>query len=130
MPLPTVSVIDLEKFAFQGLDGFKPEYVESLAKSAVLTLQARWGSVIQKRLDSGVLDPHLYQQVIANAVLRIVNNPQGYTMEQAGAYQYQMRATVASGYLFFTEDELDTLLGINRKSRLPGTIGVGLYGQS
>ena len=129
MPLPTVLVADIAKFSPEGIEGFNPDYLQAVTTSAVDWLQAQWGSLIQKRLDSGVLTLHLYQQVIANAVFRIANNPRGLTMEQAGSYQYQVRAAVASGYLMFTTDELNTLLGLSRSMRLPGTVGIGLYGQ-
>ena len=58
-----------------------------------------------------------YRQIVvmveANAVLRVLRNPEGYRQESEGNYSYSLNAAVASGHLFVLGSEWD-LLGANR----------------
>lgn len=87
------------------------DFVETQTKKAVGRLAARYGTRILNRLNSGVLSTELYEGTIAEAVLRILRNPDGFRMEQQGNYQYQLSSAVASGYLWFTQDNIDDLAG-------------------
>ncbi|ASU81409.1 hypothetical protein CDO52_00200 [Nocardiopsis gilva YIM 90087] len=55
----------------------------------------------------------LVVQVEANAVLRVLRNPEGYRQETEGNYSYSLSAAVASGHLFVMDSEWD-LLGASR----------------
>ncbi|AHJ86385.1 hypothetical protein 40AC_21 [Mycobacterium phage 40AC] len=48
----------------------------------------------------------------ADAVLRLVRNPEGYMSETDGAYTYQLSADLQQGKLVITDDEWE-ILGVN-----------------
>lgn len=105
----------------------RPSYVEKKISQSVNRLQSRFGSRIQARLSSGVLSEELYKDTVAEAVLRIVRNPDGFRMEQQGNYQYQLNSAVASGYLWFTADNMIDLIG--EEFSPIGTATVGVHGR-
>lgn len=53
----------------------------------------------------------LVVQVEANAVLRVLRNPEGYRQEAEGNYSYSLSAAVASGRLWILDDEWAMLGG-------------------
>ncbi|QDF18416.1 head-to-tail adaptor [Mycobacterium Phage Rachaly] len=53
----------------------------------------------------------------ADAVLRLVRNPEGYLSETDGAYTYQLSSDLSQGKLVILDDEWTTL-GVNRLSRM------------
>lgn len=53
----------------------------------------------------------------ADAVLRLVRNPEGYLSETDGTYTYQLQADLTSGRLQILDDEW-TILGVYRLSRM------------
>lgn len=104
------------------LGRFTKTFVETQIADAVDYADARWGSFIEGRLAAKVLTPGLYQRVIADAVLRVLRNPQGLASEGDGGYSYTTRATVASGNLWFTQDDVELLSGTVTQVVMPGTI--------
>ncbi|MFL1441823.1 Gp19/Gp15/Gp42 family protein [Nocardiopsis protaetiae] len=55
----------------------------------------------------------LVVQVEANAVLRVIRNPDGFRQETDGNYSYTVSAAVASGHLFVMDSEW-ALLGVTK----------------
>ena len=109
------------------LERFDQTYIETKITATVDRANAKWGSRIQARLDAGILTPALYKSTIADAVLRVLRNPEGYTQEAEGNYSYGKRATVASGYLMFTAENIEDLTGEAPRQRGPiGTATIGL----
>lgn len=53
----------------------------------------------------------------ADAVLRLVRNPEGYISETDGAYTYQLQSDLSSGKLEILDEEWQ-ILGVNRLSRM------------
>jgi hypothetical protein len=106
-------------------DRYDQSKVETQIQDAVDYASGRWGDRIRARLASGRLTENLYKRVIADAVLRVTRNPEGFSNESDGSYAYGLRAQVASGNLWFTDDDIETLAGVQGKT-FPGTIGVGL----
>lgn len=53
----------------------------------------------------------------ADAVLRLVRNPEGYLSETDGAYTYQLSSDLSQGKLTILDEEWTTL-GVNRLSRM------------
>jgi alkylation response protein AidB-like acyl-CoA dehydrogenase len=53
----------------------------------------------------------------ADAVLRLVRNPEGYISETDGAYMYQLQQDLSVGRLEILDDEWQ-ILGVNRLSRM------------
>ncbi|GGM64772.1 hypothetical protein GCM10012275_39190 [Longimycelium tulufanense] len=63
------------------------------------------------KVTEGVLDSELVAQVEADAVLRLVRNPEGVQSESDGSYSYTLAERVASGLLEILPDEW-ALLGV------------------
>lgn len=106
----------------------RKSYVESKIRHTVSRLKTRFGRQIAARLASGQLEEDLYMDTVAEAVLRVVRNPEGYTTEQQGNYSYGLRAAVASGYLMFTAENMLDLLG--EPSPVIGTYSIGDHRRS
>lgn len=53
----------------------------------------------------------------ADAVLRLVRNPEGYMSETDGSYTYQLQSDLSSGKLVILDEEWQ-ILGVNRLSRM------------
>ena len=98
-------------------------YLKAKADYAVDRLTAQFGTRIRARLDSGVLPERLFKATVAEAVLRIARNPDGYRMEQQGNYQYQLNTAVSAGYLWFTKDNMLDLVGASFPPIGTATIG-------
>lgn len=106
----------------------RQKYVESKIRHTLGKLRTRFGAHIAARLASGVLEVDLFKDTVAEAVLRVVRNPEGYTTEQQGNYSYGVRAAVASGYLMFTSDNMLDLLGAPQP--VIGTFAIGDHRRS
>lgn len=65
------------------------------------------------RITAGDVQLEDVVQVEADAVLRLVRNPEGYVSEQDGAYGYEIRRDLASGKLTILDEEWK-LLGWTR----------------
>lgn len=111
---------------FEGdLGAFDPKLVTTMIQDAVDYADRRWGLVIEQQLANGNLTANLYKRTIAIAVLRVLRNPQGYASEGDAGYSYSLRAQVASGSLWFTDDEIETLTGPQSKT-VPRMMRLGL----
>jgi hypothetical protein len=60
---------------------------------------------IPARVDAGTLALDNVRDAVANAVLRVARNPEGFEREQEGEYGYGQHRDVAAGKLFFTGDD-------------------------
>lgn len=125
--LPTMTVAELEERSEKPLDNFTEPYLANLIRQTIDRINTRWGSRVSARIASGALTVELFKDVVARSVLRVVRNPHGYTSEQEGNYAYQLRYTVASGVLTFTDDDLVDLLGVTGNQVL-GTHRIDLHG--
>lgn len=127
MAIPDVTFDDVDKRYLEDDLASRQDQVkvETQIQDAADFARSRWRAQIESRLASGLLTENLYKRVIADAVLRVVRNPEGYQNESDGGYSYGLRAQVASGNLWFTEDDVATLAGVLTQS-LPGTIGIAL----
>jgi len=123
--IPSVSVDDVKNRYEGDLTVFEAAYVTTQIADAVDHALSRWRVEITSRLASGDLTPNLYKRVIANAVLRVIRNPQGFSNENDGGYGYGLRATVASGDMWFTDDDIESLAGPQNKT-VPRTIRLGV----
>ncbi|WP_213816230.1 phage Gp19/Gp15/Gp42 family protein [Glaciihabitans sp. dw_435] len=104
---------------------FRPDYLDSQIEDAVDYADSRWRAQIEMRLSTGVLTPNLYRRVIADAVLRVIRNPDGFASENEGNYGYATRGEVASGNLWFTPNDIATLCGVEQ-TMMPGSVSIGL----
>jgi len=102
-------------------------YIEKMIRKSIGRLSSRFGTRIARRLQSGALDEDTFKDTVAEAVLRIARNPDGFRQEQQGNYMYQLNSAVAAGYLWFTKDNMLDLLG---ESSAPiGTATIGIHGR-
>ncbi|WP_243063190.1 Gp19/Gp15/Gp42 family protein [Humibacter sp. RRB41] len=123
--IPEVSAGDVAARYEGDLDAFSCTYVSTQVQDAVDYALSRWRAEITSRLASGDLTINLYKRVIADAVLRVIRNPQGFSNENDGGYGYGLRAQVASGNLWFTDDDVETLAGPQTKT-VPRTMRLGV----
>ena len=104
--------------------GITPDEVKDRYEGTIDESQERWFSKtvdravrkliqvapgIEDRIASGVLDPEFVRDKVADAVLRVVRNPEGFDREAEGDYSYQMNKLVASGNLWYPESDLAEL---------------------
>lgn len=68
---------------------------------------------LDDKVDAGTIDVDDLIQVEAEAVLRLVRNPDGYLSESDGNYTYMLRSDLASGRLEVLPEEWD-ILGVTR----------------
>lgn len=126
MALPEVTVQDIaNRYEGDLMNEFRESYLQAQLGDAVSYVTTRWRARIEERLAAGLLDENLYRRAIADAVLRVTRNPNGLASEGEGGYNWSSRATVASGNLWFTDADIDTLIG-PEVTGFPGTIGIGL----
>jgi hypothetical protein len=110
------------------LTRYSVEYLSVKIDDAVALVQGECPSV-PTRLASGALLPNNYKRIIADVILRVVRNPEGYSTEAEGGASYGHSAVVASGNLWLTQMDIDVLNGVPRAGRSsPQTVGVGTDG--
>ena len=79
--------------------------VERMIKRRITDLAAQ--------ISAGDIDVEDVKQVEADAVLRLVRNPDGYLSESDGNYTYMLKSELASGKLEITSEEWE-ILGVRR----------------
>lgn len=94
------------------LDVDEAAIVETRLDDVEALIQARIPDLDDK-ITSGTLNQRLVVMVEAEAVLRLIRNPEGMTQETDGNYSYSIDAKVASGRLSILPEEW-TLLGFRR----------------
>jgi hypothetical protein len=65
----------------------------------------------------------LIQDVLENAVARVLRNPEGLKSESEGDYSYTLNAMDASGNVWFPESEVDAIYSVGTSY---GSIRLGL----
>jgi len=85
------------------------EQVERIIKRRITDLDVRVAASDTFRAD--LID------IEADAVLRLVRNPEGYLSETDGVYSYQIQADLSSGKLEILDDEWEAL-GVYSISRM------------
>jgi len=71
-------------------------------------------SDLDDRINAGTILEEDVIQVEAEAVLRLVRNPEGYMSESDGNYTYMLRNDIATGRLEILADEWE-ILGVTRR---------------
>lgn len=79
-------------------------------------IKRRIPNLDQKVTDSTTFRADLID-IEADAVLRLVRNPEGYVSETDGTYTYQLSADLSTGRLEILDDEW-VILGVRRLSRM------------
>ncbi|ADB93714.1 head-to-tail adaptor [Mycobacterium phage RedRock] len=90
------------------LIGRRLEQVERMIKRRIPTLELQAATDATFKAD--LID------IEADAVLRLVRNPEGYLSETDGAYTYQLQSDLSQGRLVILDEEWETL-GVNSLKR-------------
>lgn len=85
-------------------------YLLALIGEAVQVLASKVGDLDQ-------FPPATVKMLIIRAVMRVLRNPEGFTSESEGTYNYNLSQRVASGSIWFPDDEIGMLV--------PVGVGVG-----
>lgn len=125
--IPGMDADELQKWSEAPLVGFAPDYLQRQLNRVRDRIKSLYGTKVLQRLNSGDLTEATLFGVMSDAILRILRNPEGFTREMEGDYQYEKRSVVAAGYLYFTDDNLLDLLGAGGTT-VPGTWQVGVQG--
>lgn len=103
------TVDDVQAVYEQEIPAGARKRVDLLLRKAQARLLARVPS-IRARLDAGSLEPVLVRGALEDIVLRVLRNPNGYSMEQAGEFAYRIDRAVASGRIQITDEDVAPLL--------------------
>jgi hypothetical protein len=103
---------------------FEETYLETLVED-IIALILETCPRVTTRLASGALTESNYKRVVADAVKRVVRNPDGTASEGEGGYSYSTSAVVASGTYWLTQQDIRVLNGVTT-GQVYGTVGMGL----
>ncbi len=105
---------------------FSETYLQTLIADVVALIVDECPRVPQ-RLAAGTLTANNYKRVVADAVKRILRNPDGMASESEGGYSYSTSAVVASGTYWLTDRDRRTLNGIVTGA-VYGSVSLGVDG--
>lgn len=127
--LPEVGHAEIPKFWPGDTEGLTAEYLDGKLGEVVDSINVRWGSVVADRLRSGKLPERLFKAVVVRVASRVFSNTDGYKSETEGGYSYEVNAAVASGTIWFTDDDIADLTGKKPKGQNEGTVGTITVGR-
>ncbi|MDY0829131.1 Gp19/Gp15/Gp42 family protein [Microbacterium sp. BG28] len=128
MTLPDVGADVLPKHYEGDLSSFSPDFVQGRLDEVVDKIESRYGPIVEARLASNKLKARLYEAIVCRLATRVYRNPEGYRSETEGSYQYNLSAAVASGTLWFTDEDITDLTGVSPKGTpTVGTVTVGQH---
>lgn len=80
--------------------------------------------IVATRLESGALKTQLYNSVVADMVLRVLRNPEGYTYRTAGDESASASGIAAAGQIVIDENSSRRLTGVI-DGAMPSTSMIG-----
>lgn len=126
--LPEVTHADVPKFYAGDIDDLTTDFVDGKLGEVVDQITDRWGTLVKKRLASGRLTDRLYRATVVRIAGRVFANTDGFKKETGGQYGYEVNAAVASGTIWFTDDDIRDLTGTHPKqSNVIGTAKIGRH---
>lgn len=102
------SLSDVEVRFFRPLSEEEKPLVEARLLDAETKIRSRIPDLDERILANPSL-AHTVVRVCADAVIRLVRNPEGYVQETDGNYTYMLAQSHADGRLSITNDEWDEL---------------------
>ena len=126
--LPDVEVDEIPKYYSESIEDFSQDFLEGKLGEVVDQINVRWGSLVERRLTEGRLPLRLYNAVVVRVASRVFANAEGLREESEGGYGYKLNPAVASGTLWFTDQDEQDLTGSNPK-RPSGPIGTATIGR-
>lgn len=106
------------------LEDFTAEFVQGKLDETVDKIANKWGTLVAARLASGALSTRLYEAVVIRIAARVFENARGFRKENEGQYGYELSPAVASGTLWFTDEDVEDLTGVPAKPK-PGSGPIG-----
>lgn len=102
-------------------------YLEIKIEDAIALIDGDHPTV-QSRITSGALSINNYKRIVTAIVFRVIRNPEGYTSENEGGAGYERNQNVASGDMWITDKEIETLTGVAPKGgrTMPATASIGI----
>lgn len=127
--LPEVTHEDIPNFWHGDTSEFTTDYLDGKLGEVVDKIASRWGALVARRLAEGKLTDRLYRGTVVRIASRVFGNPEGFKSEAEGGYNYELNAAVASGTIWFTDDDITDLTGENPKDKgnRMGTITVSRH---
>lgn len=126
--LPDVKSDSIPKYWAGDMADFELTYLEGKLGEVVDIVADRYGTLVKKRLDDGRLTVRMYEAIIVRVAARVWSNVDGFKKENAGQYGYEVNAAVASGTIWFTDDDKRDLTGIDPKvSAVLGTAKIARH---
>lgn len=110
MAVPYATVDDVQERLGRELTDEERALATVLLKDAENRIRVRVPN-LDARVAASTTYADLVVRVEADAVNRVLRNPDGYSQESDGSYSYSIRAAVAAGYLLITDEEWADLLG-------------------
>ena len=95
---------DVEARLGRELDDSESRLVQTRLEDVELLIKTRVPD-LDAEIMSGEIDADLVVMIEAEAILRLVRNPEGYTQETDGTYSYTISKDVASGRLSLLDSE-------------------------
>lgn len=95
---------DVEARLGRELDETETRLVETRLADVELLIKSRVPD-LDEQIANGKIDPALVVMIEAEAILRLIRNPDGYTQETDGTYSYTISKDVASGKLSLLDGE-------------------------
>ena len=117
------SAADVATLWAKELDDAETALVERRLRQVERMIIRRIPNLLE-RLESGDLEAQDVADIEAEAVLRVVRNPEGLASEQDGQYGYQLSREAADNSLRLTEEEW-AVLGVKRSRMFTITPAVG-----
>lgn len=108
MPLVLPTVDRVETLVGRELDAADRNLVAELIADAAILIRARIPNIDQ-RIDDGTIDGDYATLVVANAVVRVLKNPDGYRSETMGSMGFTIDTRAAAGFLTILADEWEGL---------------------
>lgn len=126
--LPEVSADEIPKYWDGDVEEFDGKYLSGKLGEVVDIIADRYGTAVRKRLDSGRLTIRLYNATVIRVAARVWSNTEGHKRETVGQVGFEVNAAVASGTIWFTDDDVQDLTGVHpKKSNVMGTAKIGRH---
>lgn len=126
--LPEVTATDVPAHYHGDVEDFSADFLNGKLGEVVDQIHSRWGTLVAARLESGRLTERLFKSVVVRVASRVFSNPEGFRKENGGQYGYELNPAVASGTLWFTDDDQYDLTGIHpKRSPVLGTATIGRH---
>ncbi len=123
-----VSIEDIEA-RWRPLSSEERTLASALMSDAWEVILLRRDPTIETRLEAGTLSPGVVRYVVSAMVLRVLKNPEGKRQESLDDYSYTRDASLSSGSLHVSPDELALLAPESTTGRSRRSVRLVAYGE-